>query len=466
MIEAIICATRTLLLQKISWMIRPRMKGEFEMESDPKRTKLEVEGDISIRPVPPTRFKSVIIKQIEDAEYCDTSFQFVELSDGKSYLLGGDMCCVKSDGSIDGGLLPFPCDKFVKIPGYDLMACSLNYYKKYTSIGIFRLPGLRLLSSFKFSMRDENDMYHFSADESSSFGRGRFIFASKYLAYLVNVAEDGHAVIVSCVDMAACAALATIKGVKESYRGVAHNILLYHDPSGNPIAIINASSGRVVLISMVGDHCVPPSAYSRIRESVKSDEDLLMGAFYEKNYKHPENEIVLTCEKLIDTVYPLRIIHAHHGRTYCARSQSEAGVYGLEIWQPSTGGGRQLVTVGSDGCMAFSLLDDTVQLLYDGMPYRSVRASVRTKTDLHHIAIHGDVAFTASCSEKQGTFWQLTCDNNPLKLCVTEELGQEMRYGKFTLMCSAFSKDGALAVTNSNDCDDPVLSIITPNYLS
>ena len=447
-------------------MSRPREKGGSEMESDPKRTKFEVEGEISIRPVPPTRFKSVKITQIEEAEYCDQSFQFVELSDGKSYLLGGDMCCVKSDGSIDGGLLPFPCDKFVKIPGYDLLACSLNYFKKHSHIGIFTLPGLKLLSTFKFSMRGENDIYHFSADESSSFGLGRFIFGSKYLAYLVDVSEDGHAVIVSCVDMAACAALATIKGVKESYKGVAHDILLYHDPSGNPIAIISASSGRVVFISMIGDHCVPPSNYSRMRESVKSDEDLLMAAFYEKKHEDPENELVLTCEKLIDTVYPLRIIHAHHGRTYCARSQSEAGVYDLQIWQPSTGGGRQLITVGSDGCIAFSPLDDTVELLYGEMPYRSVRASVRTKTVLHHVAIHGDVAFTASCSEKQGTFWQLTCDNNPLKLCVTEELGQEMRYGKFTLMCAAFSKDGALAVTNSNDCDDPVLSIITPNYLS
>ena len=53
------------------------------MESDRKRTKLEVEGEISIRPVPPTRFRSVNIKQIEEAEYCDQSFQFVELSDGE-----------------------------------------------------------------------------------------------------------------------------------------------------------------------------------------------------------------------------------------------------------------------------------------------------------------------------------------------------------------------------------------------
>jgi hypothetical protein len=446
-------------------MIRPRKKEEAEMESDPKRAKLETEGEPFIRPVPPARFKSVTVTPIEEAQYCDSSFQIVELSDGKSYLLGGDICVLKSDGMIDGALTPFECDRFVKIPGYDLIACSLVYYKKYSHIGIFTLPGLKLISTFSFSIRSENDVYNMCADESSSFGIGRFFFSTKYLAYMVDVTKDGHAVIVSCVDMAACAALATLKDAKESYRGLACDVVLYHDPAGNPIAIIISSSGRAVFISMVSDHCVPRPLYATIAESVKTEEERHVNSFFERNSADLENVVKLNFAMPTGLVYPLRILHAHHGRTYCARSQSEAMIHDAQIWQPSTGGGRQLVTVGSDGCIAFSRLDDTEQLLYDGMPYRSVRGTVQNKTVLHHIAIHGDVAFTGSCHEKQGTFWHLMCDNNPVKLCVTEELGQEMRYGKFNIMCAAFSKDGVLALTNSNDCDDPTLSILIPSFV-
>jgi hypothetical protein len=284
--------------------------------------------------------------------------------------------------------------------------------------------------------------------------------------FLLNVTAAGQCSITSLLDLAGCNAIKTLAGEKESYKGLVSGLNLYHDPQGNPIALVTATAGRVVFLSMSGTQCVPSSVWGHAAEGVPpSEANMTLDDVFETGRMTSNGDVDSdpSIPKIVlMTVKPLRVLHAHAGREVGSDGQADAHVFDACIWQPSSGRGRELVTVGSDSLLSISHLDDGVTFSADSTPYRSFKAHVAVKAPVHRLAIHGDVAFTVSCNQKKGTFWDLSKEGTDRKICVTPELGDEMRYGKFRVMCVAFSDHGILGFTNSNDCDNPVLSFIIP----
>lgn len=434
-----------------------------DSEPDQKRTRITpVEG--GLKPLPPSRYKSVKLTHLPQATYNDMSFEFARLSDGRNFLLSQQVFNVQSDGSIGNALAPFECQKFTRVPGYDFAACSLtnfSIHNKITRLGIIALPNLKAISIIEFRLRSEGRVEFIASDKTSKFGIGRILFCTKNLLFLVDVSKDGSAVITNCVDMSACSALATLKDQKEKYRGLAADLLLYHDPSGNPIAVVSATGGRVVFLSMAKSQCVPFSAYSSVSTSVAAQEGQTVNTFFE--VKDDDDVIypdILPLEKPCGIVLPLRVLHLHYGRPKCQEYQEEASAYTMCFWHPTRGGGSRLLTTGSDGQITVSILDDGVTFSDSCLPYITFPCNSK------HLAVHGDVAFIGESSQKRGTFWDLTPEKGPVPILVFEELLRDStQYWKFDLMSVSFSDDGILAFTNSNDCDRPTLSFLIPTAI-
>jgi hypothetical protein len=258
--------------------------------------------------------------------------------------------------------------------------------------------------------------------------------------------------------MAACSALRTLKDQKESYRGIANGLLLYHDPSGNRIAVIGATGGRVVFLSMAKFQCIPFATYSSVSSSVAATEGQTINTFFDKSLWDEDIVLpdILPLDDPCGIVLPLRVLHLHRGQPDNQEFQERASVSAMCLWQPTKGGGNRLLTVGSDEQMTMSILDDGERFSDSCLPYHTFKCSSR------HLVIHGDVAFTAQSYEMRGTFWDLSPKKGPVNLCVVEDLGRCMRRGKFMIMSADFSDDGILAFTNSIDYDGPTLSFLRP----
>lgn len=435
----------------------------IDFEPEPKRIRI-APSEGGLKPLPPSQYKSVKLTHFPDASYNDMSFEFSRLSDGRNLLLSEDIYDVQSDGSIGDPLSPLECQTFTRVPGYDFAICSLTQFsirKTGTRLCVFGLPNMKAISTMEFRLRNEDRVEFIASDKSSKFGIGRILFCTQHMLFLVNISKDGAASITNCVDMAACSALRTLKGHKESHVGIADGLLLYHDPSGNPIAVISATGGRVVFLSMAKSQCVPFATYSSVSSSVAVTEGRTIHSFF--------NNILLTEDRLIPDilpldepcgiVLPLRVLHLHRGQPDNQEFQEKASVYAMCLWQPTGGGGSRLVTVGSDRQLTMSILDDGERFSDSSLPYYTCKCSSR------HLVIHGDVAFTAHSYDRRGIFWDLSPPKGPVKLSVVEDLGRSMRNGKFMLMSMDFSDDGILAFTNSNDCDDATLSFLIPKAM-
>ena len=390
--------------------------------------------------------------------------EFATLSTGKTILLSKELWNVESDGTFGCRGTELSIDRFARVPGYDLIVCSLSQFTIKNAplrIGLFTLPDLHLVSTMEFSILSEGRVRYICSDSTSEHGKGRVLIATIYSLILVEVIAGGQIEIKSILEMSACEALETLEGEKECYSGLASDISLYHDPSGNPVALVSAVAGRVIFLYMNGPQCVPCSLWSHVAVGIPANEenitiDSALKSCREDVEKVTPAVLVITVP---GSVRPLRILHAHRGRDGCD-SQSDARVYDSRIWHPSTRRGKVLVTVGSDGFVSMSHLDDGDTFSYDCLPYKTFKAS--PKSPLHYLAIHGDVAFTASSYEMKEKFWDLSKEKTEMKLCVTEELCKTMYYCKFRLMNAEFSDHGVLAVTNSNDRDDTVMNFIIP----
>jgi hypothetical protein len=436
------------------------MGPNVDSEPEPKRIKI-APSEGGLKPLSPSLYKSVKLTHFPDALYNDMSFEFSRLSDGRNLLLSESIFDVQSNGSIGNALAPLECETFTRVPGYDFALCSLTNFcvkNRGTRLGVFALPSMKAISTMEFRLRTEGRVEFIASDKSSKFGIGRILFCTKYMLFLVDVSKDGAASITNCVDMAACSALRTLKDQKESYRGIANGLLLYHDPFGNPIAVIGATGGRVVFLSMASSQCIPFAAYSSASSSVPAKEGQTVHTFFDKSLWDEDIVLpdVLPLDDPCGIVLPLRVLHLHRGQPDNQEFQERASVSAMCLWEPTRGGGSRLLTVGSDGQLTMSILDDGERFSDSCLPYHTFKCSSR------HLAIHGDVAFTAQSYEMRGTFWDLSPQKGPVKLCVVEDLGRCMRSGKYMLMSMDFSDDGILAFTNSNDFDDPTLSFLTP----
>ncbi|KAK3265271.1 hypothetical protein CYMTET_26031 [Cymbomonas tetramitiformis] len=153
-----------------------------------------------------------------------------------------------------------------------------------------------------------------------------------------------------------------------------------------------------------------------------------------------------------------RVVRAHRRRT-CEKTGS---VLGMAVWQSSEGGTHdKLVTAGDDGRLAVT------ELSGEGTePLRSWRATSTNRTPCRNLAVHSasGVAFTTSTpGDNCGYFWDLESGERVKKVA---PMGRSLRDHRFTVMCTAFTASGILAYTNSNDCDEAVLSLLVPKQLS
>lgn len=431
-----------------------------DSEPEPKRIRI-APSEGGLKPLPPSHYKSFKITHYPDALYNDKCFEFSRLSDGRNLLLSASVFVVQPDGSIGDALAPFECQTFTRVPGYDFAVCSLtnNCIKNLgTRLGVFALPSVKAISKIVFRLRTEGRVEFIASDTRSKYGIGRILFCTKYMLFLVDISKDGEALITNCVDMAACSALRRLKDQKERSRGIANGLLLYHDPSGNPIAVISATGGRVVFLSMAKSQCVPFDTYSSISSSVAATEGETIHTFFDDSQLDTDIALpeILPLDDPCGIVLPLRVLHLHRGLPDSQEFQEKASVSEMCLWHPTGGGGTRLVTAGYDGRMTMSMIDDGETFSDSSLPYYTF------KNMSSHVVIHGDVAFTAASYDRRGTFWDLSPVKGPLKLCVVDDLACTLRPAKYILMSVAFSDDGILAFTNSNDCGNATLSFLTP----
>lgn len=437
-------------------------------ESMPKRMKLGLQKSID-----PRRFEEVKSVDIDGADYNDSSFEFATLSTGKTILITREIWTVNSDGTFEGpGALLQPTT-FARVPGHDFIVTTLSQFymnKSVLSIGVVTLPDLKLLSTLEINIDSNGHAEFICADNSSPYGYGHVLVCTPKIIFLIEVSKEGQITIKSVLDRTACTA---VEPLKADVPFSQIKVYFYHDPSGNPIAMLCAESGRVVFLSMSGSQCIPPEfwIHGATGTLVREGSDITLESVYSDNLKEKEIGLylsipVVTLKSTPKHVKPLRVLHAHNSRKTGgrARGQGQDGalVYHACIWQPITPGeGRKLVTMGSDSCIAISNLDDGVTFSTDTIPYKTFKACISPSiVPVQLLAIFGDIAFTGSNAENQGVFWDLRKEYPNNRISVTREFTSQ-NY-KFRLMSVSFSEQGILAYTNSNGNDGPLLTLIIP----
>ena len=436
------------------------MMSGTEIDDDPKSKRPKIDVSRLVKPmiVPPAKYQTMLLKHAPEALYNDMSFEFARLSTGRNLLLSSEIYYVSADGCIEGPMADIDLEfsKFVRVPGHDFLVISF-YHSKNFSITVCELPAMTAISTIDACFRLDGKVQLMAADKVSENGIGRILISTKNLLYLLNINSEGFAKIISCVDMAGCAALRTLEGGEESYRGLARDLNLYHDPNGAPIAVITADGGRIVFLSMMGPQCIPPSIFGEFASSIPAKIGNAFKPFVAARRLLPSPGRV-TFNKPYGVVLPMRVLHAH------LECRGNAEVFAAKVWKPTAGGSTKLVTVGTDACMAISNLDDGVSFSDECLPCCSRSVTGGDSFPVHALAVYGDVAFTGSHLEKACSFWNLSTPIEPAQISIVKEIGTEMRYGKFHIQCVDFSDEGVIAFTNTNDCDDATLSFLVPAY--
>ncbi|KAK3243997.1 hypothetical protein CYMTET_46377, partial [Cymbomonas tetramitiformis] len=192
---------------------------------------------------------------------------------------------------------------------------------------------------------------------------------------------------------------------KADYRGAVGHALLWHCAERGPMAILgSAAAGRIVIVNL------SEASVDRVEEA--------------------------------------------HGA-----SGGFASVNGLQLWIPPEGcaqaGGAFVVSAGQDNTVSITDLNSKAS---ERRPRVTWHAS--HKWACHSLAVYAkeNVCVTGSNCDKYIKVWSLL-DGSLIKR--VGPMGEEMRKGKFSVMCLAFASDGTIAVTNSNDADDDVLHLVT-----
>ena len=439
-------------------------------ESGSKRMKLGMKNSLS-----PSRFKNLRSVDITEADYNDADFEFATLSTGKTILITREIWTVNYDGTFEGpgALLNFHI--FARVPGRDFIVSTLSFHyinRSVLRIGVVTIPDLRLICTLELNMGSGEDGHatNICADNSSPYGVGRILVSTNKLLFLLDVSEVGQLTIRNVVDRTACVATEPLKINSSPNSAFTHciKLYLYHDPSGNPIAILCVESGRVVFISMTGSQCVPLEIWihGATGTPVFEGMDVTLESVYKASKAQVKTSASIpqvTLRSVPKYVKPLRVLHAHDGRTTGSRGrgQDDAVVYNACIWQSTTNrGGRKLVTIGTDNLIAISNLDDGAIFSDDTLPYKVFKANTSSNVPVTMLAVVGDIAFTASTAANKGTFWDLTKESPTNKISMTKEFSDKSN--KFYIMRTSFSSHGILAYTSSNNDCSPVLNFLIP----
>jgi hypothetical protein len=117
----------------------------------------------------------------------------------------------------------------------------------------------------------------------------------------------------------------------------------------------------------------------------------------------------------------------------------------------------KLVSVGSDGRLAVTALDDGVSVSADTSPEASWKVT-SNENPCHAVAVYdkASVAFSGSENEACGYFWDLMSRERLLTVD-----GGTFRH-KFDFMPTSFSASGTLAYMKRIACDDNGLNILLP----
>ena len=440
------------------------------VESESKRMKLGLKNFLS-----PSRFKNMRSVDITEADYNDSDFEFATLSSGKTILITREIWTVNYDGTFEGpgALLDFHI--FARVPGRDFIVSTLSFYyinRSVLRIGVLTIPDLRLVSTLELNMGPDEDGHatNICADNSSPYGVGRVLVSTQNVLFLLDVSEGGQLTIRNVLDSTACVATVPLKTNLSSNSAFTYQIKLYfyHDPSGNPIAILCVESGRVVFLSMTGPQCIPSEfwIHGASGTPILEGMDVTLESICKASKVEVNTPASIPQVNLKSTpkhVKPLRVLHAHDGRTTGSsrRSQNDAIVYYACIWQSTTAPeGRKLITIGTDSLVAISNLDDGTSFSSDTSPYKVFKSNTSSNAPATILAVVGDIAFTSSSAENKGTFWDLTKDSPDNKLFVTKKFSDGSN--KFRIMRTSFSSHGILAYTNSNNDCSPVLTFFIP----
>ena len=170
---------------------------------------------------------------------------------------------------------------------------------------------------------------------------------------------------------------------------------------------------------------------------------------------------------------PVRVLELHFPMR---RSDKDAFVGDMALWRPREGGGCRLVSVGSDGDIAVTALDDGAALVGlggGGGSFADERWHATARGSGCSAQYAYAPAFRVAVSDAYGValtgsresvchLWNLRSKKSSPAgklLSVTPKLGG----GRASLMCVAASAtSGLFAFSCSNNSDEPTLKIVTP----
>ena len=444
---------------------------EYLIVPPQKRSKTETRKKFS-----PSKYGEHTTKRLDEVQDEEHEcMEFATLSDGRTILLSEYIWNINKDGSTDKYDHPFLPNHFAKVPGYDLVICGMTYYTyslQALSLGVFTLPDLVLTSTINISINQLTGYAkEMCADNTSVYGIGRVLISTNKFLYLVDVTSEGQATVTSMLDKYACEAIhgSDPDSVTRRTSGalMPEKLLLYHDLCGNPIALIGSEEGRVVFVSMSGPQCIPNSVYSHVATGRNyCDNNIKMGDMSREQVKEYYPEIDPTSYLLKPkTVIPLRVLHALQLDNGSSRSRSNFYITSMAIWQPTSGEGKKLITMGSDGDLAISNIEIGTLFSHDSLPYKKFQVCEPKKTKSLLVSVYGDTAYTFSRLITHGTFWDLSKEFPLNKVKETKDLSEydTFMFVRFIRICACFSDQGILAFYCSNYDGPRYVTLIRPS---
>ena len=378
---------------------------------------------------------------VRGAEYRDDVIGWGVMRDGSEVLLAKECWRVPTAGAGEPELMGDNVEgAFAFVPGFDAVAWSAgqDYGRERAAVGSIVLDSvpvaaapLAALPLPGFDAAVDGGVRRVSAAAARDARGGALVlFATKVRLFLVRVTAAGAAAaggggasppvltVEATVDMRVGAlgrALAqpARKGSNDGYdRGLVSAARLWVDTAGTPRAVLGAH----------GDVVVAP------------------------------------LDAAAAAAGPLRAIGAHESR----RVTREAYTGALELWL-SGPLGATAVTTGNDGELALSVLEGAP---VKASPIFCRRACLDAKGRCGYLVLAvadgPGVAFTGAQGETRGVLHDLRATGGRFApLARTGRFaGGDAR--KLTIMCASFSLSGVLAYTNSNNADDPVVTIVRP----
>ena len=429
-------------------------------DPEPKRMKTEPRKAVS-----PSRYKEHKMRRQTydidaDASGC---VEFATLSTGKTILLSETMWNVPDDRckfeKYEHGFNP---KVWARVPGYDLMICSMEHYAKKSDalcLGVFTLPDLLLTSTLNISIRTKCvPTKKICTDSTSVYGIGRVVISTSDFLFLIDITSEGLSTITNILDKYACEAIYENRYDLECIRTERQKnfdferICLYHDSSGKPIVIISSDSARVVFVSMSGLQCIPNTVFSHIANGVnyvarKTPMRFMQLRPCEEYYPNIDMINYLIKRK---TVKPLRVIFTEDG-TMRTKIREKLSILAMAIWEPISGGGKKLITVATDNMLSISNIENGKIFSNEILPYKFflIGLTLPKKSNDIILVVHGDTAFTMSRYDEYGRFSDLSTES-PSNIVMTRNLSGEDPHHYFHWISACFSERGVLAFFCSN----------------